>query len=186
MFWLGIWCESLVWVIIGRRGVSQNAGILVSFISRVLEHIDGLYIFFASCRTQIFTVVSLIFVYVCCSPVLLLGMNLILCWSIFKHLNLFKKKHVLLCSHGFASIHIMHGFSMFVFCRLFVYTDGQYDVTYIYIKPLTHCGRDKMAPIFQTPFLNAFCWMKMYKFWWKFNRSLFPRAQLIIIQHWFR
>ena len=23
-FWLGIWCESLVWVIMGRRGVSQN------------------------------------------------------------------------------------------------------------------------------------------------------------------
>ena len=30
-FWLGIWCESLVWVIMGRRGVSQNAGVLVSF-----------------------------------------------------------------------------------------------------------------------------------------------------------
>ena len=31
MFWRGIWCESLpvVWVIMGRRGVSQNAGVLV-------------------------------------------------------------------------------------------------------------------------------------------------------------
>ena len=29
LFWLGIWCESLVWVIMGRRGVSQNAGVLV-------------------------------------------------------------------------------------------------------------------------------------------------------------
>ena len=28
LFWLGISCESLVWVIMGRRGVSQNAGIL--------------------------------------------------------------------------------------------------------------------------------------------------------------
>ena len=29
LFWLGIWCESLVWVIVGRWGVSQNAGVLV-------------------------------------------------------------------------------------------------------------------------------------------------------------
>ena len=29
LFWLGVWCESLVWVIMGRRGVSQNAGVLV-------------------------------------------------------------------------------------------------------------------------------------------------------------
>ena len=28
-FWLGIWCESLVWVIIRWRRVSQNAGVLV-------------------------------------------------------------------------------------------------------------------------------------------------------------
>ena len=29
LFWLGIWCESLVWVILGRRVLSQNAGVLV-------------------------------------------------------------------------------------------------------------------------------------------------------------
>ena len=29
LFLLGIWCESLVWVIMGRRGVSQNTGVLV-------------------------------------------------------------------------------------------------------------------------------------------------------------
>ena len=29
LFWLGIWCESLVWVIMRRRGVSQNAVVLV-------------------------------------------------------------------------------------------------------------------------------------------------------------
>ena len=33
LFWLGIWCESLVWVIMGRRGVSQNAGVLVVLVS---------------------------------------------------------------------------------------------------------------------------------------------------------
>ena len=32
LFWLGIWCESLVWVIIERRGVSQNAGVLVVLV----------------------------------------------------------------------------------------------------------------------------------------------------------
>ena len=32
LFWLGIWCESLVWVIMGRRGVSQSAGILVVLV----------------------------------------------------------------------------------------------------------------------------------------------------------
>ena len=32
LFWPGIWCESLVWVIMGRRGVSQNAGVLVVLV----------------------------------------------------------------------------------------------------------------------------------------------------------
>ena len=32
LFWLRIWCESPVWVIMGRLGVSQNAGILVVLI----------------------------------------------------------------------------------------------------------------------------------------------------------
>ena len=31
-FWLGIWCESLVWVIMGQQGVSQNAGVLVVLV----------------------------------------------------------------------------------------------------------------------------------------------------------
>ena len=32
LFWLGIWCESLVWVIMGWWGGSQNAGILVVLV----------------------------------------------------------------------------------------------------------------------------------------------------------
>ena len=36
-FWLGIWCESLVWVIMGRWGVSQNEGVLVVLVSRNME-----------------------------------------------------------------------------------------------------------------------------------------------------
>ena len=35
LFWLGIWCESLVWVIMGRRGLSQNAGILVVLVNPI-------------------------------------------------------------------------------------------------------------------------------------------------------
>ena len=32
LFWFGIWCESLVWVIMGRQGLSQNAGVLVVLV----------------------------------------------------------------------------------------------------------------------------------------------------------
>ena len=39
---------------------------------------------------------------------------------------------------------------------------------------------------FPTTFLNAFSWMKMFKFRLRFHRSLFPRVQLTIFQHWFR
>ena len=38
LFWHGIWCESLVWVIMGRPGVSQNAGVLVVL---VFSHLIG-------------------------------------------------------------------------------------------------------------------------------------------------
>ena len=38
LFWLGIWCESLVWVIMGRWGVSQNAGILVVLVYCRSQH----------------------------------------------------------------------------------------------------------------------------------------------------
>ena len=31
-FWLRIWCESLVWVFKGRRGISQNASVLVVLV----------------------------------------------------------------------------------------------------------------------------------------------------------
>ena len=32
LFWLRIWCESLVWVIMGRRRVSQNTCVLVLLV----------------------------------------------------------------------------------------------------------------------------------------------------------
>ena len=43
---------------------------------------------------------------------------------------------------------------------------------------LTHWGRDKMATIFQTMFLNEFSWMKMYVFWLNFHWNLLARDQL--------
>ena len=36
LFWLGIWCKSLVWVIMGRRRVSQNAGVLVVLVHHIV------------------------------------------------------------------------------------------------------------------------------------------------------
>ena len=62
-------------------------------------------------------------------------------------------------------------------------TTGSFEML---MDQLTHCGRDKMAAIFQTTFSNAFSWMKMYKFRLKFHWSLFPRVQLTTFQYWFR
>ena len=45
---------------------------------------------------------------------------------------------------------------------------------------LTHWGPDKMAAISQT-FSNAFSWMKMLEFWFKFHWSLFLRFELTIL-----
>ena len=44
----------------------------------------------------------------------------------------------------------------------------------------------QMDAISQTPFSNAFSWMKMFEFRLKFHWNLFPRVQLTIFQHWFR
>ena len=38
LFWLGIWCESLVWVIMGQRRVSQNASILIVLGDAIWYH----------------------------------------------------------------------------------------------------------------------------------------------------
>ena len=55
------------------------------------------------------------------------------------------------------------------------------------MKPnLTHWGRHEMNNISQTTFSNVFSSMNMLEFRLKFHWSLFPRAQLIIFQHWFR
>ena len=51
---------------------------------------------------------------------------------------------------------------------------------------LTGGGLNKMATIFQTTFSNAFSWIKIVAFWWKFHWNLFPRVQLTTFQHWFR
>ena len=50
---------------------------------------------------------------------------------------------------------------------------------------LTHWGRDKMAAIFQTTFSNAFTWMEMHEFRFRFHWNLFPRFQSTKFQHWF-
>ena len=51
---------------------------------------------------------------------------------------------------------------------------------------LTHRCRDKMTDIFQTTYLNAFSWIKMYAFRLRFHWSFFPNVHLTICQYWFR
>ena len=52
LFWLGIWCESLVWVIMGRRRVSQNADVLVVLVTFnrtfAIRSVKRTYIFWPS------------------------------------------------------------------------------------------------------------------------------------------
>ena len=47
-------------------------------------------------------------------------------------------------------------------------------------------GRDKRAAMFQTTFLNAFSWVKMYQFRLRFHWNLFQRFKLTMFQHWFK
>ena len=46
---------------------------------------------------------------------------------------------------------------------------------------LTHWGQSKMTAVFQTTFSNAFSWMKIVPFWWKFHWNLLPMVQSKII-----
>ena len=43
----------------------------------------------------------------------------------------------------------------------------------------------KLTDIFQTTFSNAFSWMEIVVFRWKFYWNLFHGVQLTILQHWF-
>ena len=56
----------------------------------------------------------------------------------------------------------------------------------IRVLSLTHCGRDKMDAISQTPFSNAFSWMKMHEFCLRINWSLLLKFELTILRQWFR
>ena len=61
-----------------------------------------------------------------------------------------------------------------------------------YVAGKTHLALDEMAAISQRTFSNAFSRtksfdvMQRFVFWLKFHRSLFLRAQLTKLQHWFR
>ena len=44
----------------------------------------------------------------------------------------------------------------------------------------------KWPPFWETTFSNAFTWLKMIEFLFKFHGNLFPRVQLTISQHWFK
>ena len=49
---------------------------------------------------------------------------------------------------------------------------------------LRHWGWNIMATILQPTFSNAFYWVKMIQFRFKFHWNLFPWVQSIISQHW--
>ena len=53
------------------------------------------------------------------------------------------------------------------------------------VQQQTHWGRDEMATISQTTFSNAFSWMKIYEFCWRFHWNLFLRFELTIFQRCF-
>ena len=96
------------------------------------------------------------------------------CWNVYAHGHSFSTTDLgflKLCISGSAISHIP---GIVLPLVLFFYNTG-----------LTHRGRAKMAAIFQTIFSNAFSWMKMYKFRWRFHWTLFPMIQLTISQHWF-
>ena len=54
------------------------------------------------------------------------------------------------------------------------------------VRTLTHWGWEKITAILQTTLLNAFSWMKMYEFRFKFHSTLFLDVQLTVFQHWFK
>ena len=78
------------------------------------------------------------------------------------------------------SIKYGHGFVVLCFVVVMLLCIvGSYD-------SFTHLPLDKMDTILHTTFSNAFSWMKSIVFRFKFHWSLFQRAQLTMILHWFR
>ena len=60
--------------------------------------------------------------------------------------------------------------------------------TRMYSEYIYNCnwGQEKIAAISHTTFSNAFSWMKMYEYHFRFHWSLFLRFELTIFQHWLR
>ena len=109
--------------------------------------------------------------------------------------------HTMLCSVVLRCVTLHYVMLHKIFHRLYcmvnsnwqhcVLHENRYNIHHVnnivyMILSLTHWGRSKMAAIFQTTSSNAFSWMKVYKFRFRFHRILFLRVQLTIFQHWFR
>ena len=85
--------------------------------------------------------------------------------------------------------HLVVWIALEMYCGSIITEQMNLKTVHCSIEPvlrLTHWGRDKIDAIWQTPFLTAFSWMKMFEFRLKFHWSLFPRIQLTLFQHWFR
>ena len=87
-----------------------------------------------------------------------------------------KNVHILLQNGASWNMGLAHCGSFSCYCGM---------VNYLNIL-LTHLPLDKMCSIFDI--FNEFSWMKSFvlRFKFQFHWSLFLRAQLKIIQHWFR
>ena len=64
--------------------------------------------------------------------------------------------------------------------------DEKLNLPYAGKRRVTHWGRDSIAVISQTTFLNAFSWIKMHELRARFHLSLFLRLEITIFQHWLR
>ena len=69
------------------------------------------------------------------------------------------------------------------FYVIMVVADALYQII---LRPLTHLSLDNMASILQMAFSNAFSWLKILEFQFKFNWKLFLSFHFTISQHWFR
>ena len=60
LFCFGIWFESLLWVIMGRQGVSQNAGVLVVIVetTQVVWWLSNWMLIFISLKATSFTEIN--------------------------------------------------------------------------------------------------------------------------------
>ena len=88
--------------------------------------------------------------------------------------------------YGIVGIQIIH-FSLDDCENMYTLSCHHHPIGSTNYLPLFNTLRPRqMDAISQTPFSNAFSWMKMFEFRLRFHWRLFLRFQITIFQHWFR